>query len=156
MRHPFDGILPQTPRVGDAPAASTRRSFFGRLFALAGGAAATLFAPRASAQNAGGRTRGGPVTTQAVGEEGGRQQPSAGGRKNDRQSTTRAFAEEGGYYPPASHPTTYAYGEEGGYYAPDYYHWLRHYRRPLWYYFHYRPPYPRRRYTTQALHEEGH
>jgi hypothetical protein len=60
------------------------------------------------------------MTTQAVGEEGGR-------------VTTYAVGEEGGYPRPRPGATTYAVGEEGGYrppsrYRPPYYG----YRRPWW------------------------
>ena len=75
MRHPFDGIIhldgmePSGPGTaapaGDAERPSTRRSFLGALTAIVGGAAGLLAASEASAQR-------GFVTTQALGEEGGR------------------------------------------------------------------------------------
>lgn len=112
MRHPFDGIIhldgmePSGPGTaapaGDAERPSTRRSFLGALTAIVGGAAGLLAASEASAQR-------GFVTTQALGEEGGRGRPYPPGL---------------GGYPPPGHGgippghrrrvTTQALGEEGG------------------------------------------
>lgn len=97
MRHPFSGIL-------DASATPSRRggrrSFLRGLLALAAGGVAVLTGRKASSQiyttrALGEEGSGGPITTQALGEEGGRY-------------TTYALGEEGGPY------TTFALGEEGG------------------------------------------
>ena len=109
MRHPFDGIIHPAGSVPEAAAPaddadrrSTRRSFLGVLSVALGGAAGLLVANEASAQR-------GFVTTQALGEEGGRGRPYPPGL---------------GGYPPPGHGgippghrrrvTTQALGEEGG------------------------------------------
>jgi len=145
MRHPFDGILGQ-PAAGEfSPAprdtSSTRRSFFGKIFALAAGAAA-FFSGRAYAQDVEGSNWGavdpgrngfgpadGQMTTQALGEEGaGFPSPPDDMPSDEGQVTTFALGEEGAGFPsppdnlpPADGPvTTYALGEEGNLAPPDF------------------------------------
>lgn len=157
------------PEFAAEPATASRRGFLARTLGVATGALA-FGASRASTAQEGQRGAenppagqgrpsdarpetqhhdgGGPVTTQALGEEGGR-----------GQVTTFALGEEGSGYPggwrsapPPGQYTTFALGEEGGPYYPG-----PRYRYPRYY-----DPMPLRRryppaqrYTTQALGEEG-
>ena len=114
MRHPFDGIIhpdseepagsvPETAApADDTDQRSTRRSFLGALSAVLGGAAGLFASGEAFAQR-------GWVTTQALGEEGGRGRPYPPGLGGSpppghggippghrRRVTTQALGEEGG------------------------------------------------------------
>jgi hypothetical protein len=103
MAHPFHArFATRSPEIAN----SNRRTFLSWFAAATGGVAALLAVTPAQAQR--GRTmfRRGPVTTQAIGEEGS-------GRRyyyppRPPTYTTQALGEEGGRY------TTYATGEEGG------------------------------------------
>jgi len=145
MRHPFDRVLvpetsPDTPAsrsdtATGAHAGATRRSVLGFIGALVGAATGLLGTGEASAASH-------RMTTQALGEEGGRPRPvprppghggypppGHGGRPPGwaRRVTTQALGEEGGRWRrPRWHErddvvTTYALGEEGG--RPRYPRW---------------------------------
>lgn len=98
MAHPFHARIEKSQTT--ASVSANRRTFVGWATAGAAGLLALIAAKSAEAQRP--RTRFNRprygVTTQALGEEGGRR-PSY---------TTQALGEEGGRY------TTYATGEEGG------------------------------------------
>ncbi|MFO0928618.1 MAG: hypothetical protein U0736_16615 [Gemmataceae bacterium] len=127
MRHPFDGIIqPKQPH---------RRSWLRWAFGIVAGLFGGSLAAKAAAPpvKTGQPTSGRPVTTLAVGEEGGtattlRLKEEGGGRpttlrvgeeggvttyalgvEGGRRPTTLAVNEEGG-----RRPTTLAVGEEGG------------------------------------------
>jgi hypothetical protein len=121
MQHPFEGVIGAGPEREARP---TRRSVLGRML----GAMAALIGTSAAASA---KAPGRPVTTLAVGEEGG-------------GITTMALGEEGGWWPPPPPPrggfTTFALGEEGGFKPPA---------LPVL------PVPPIPRLTTQALGEEG-
>ena len=104
MPHPFHARLAAKSPAASPANGSSRRTFLSWLAAASGGVVALFAATPASAQR--GRTmfRRGPVTTQALGEEGGRQYYPP----RPPTYTTQALGEEGGRY------TTYATGEEGG------------------------------------------
>lgn len=87
MRHPFDGIV--TPVSTEAREQTTRRGALERMFAAAAGVVGLNAAARAQ-----------QLTTEAVGEEGGKAPPIA---------TTLAVGEEGG-----ARPITQALKEQGG------------------------------------------
>lgn len=179
MQHPFEGILvpdeiSETPLPALAEPGSpdtelttaSRRRFFAKVLGTVAGAAALAVTRASQAQQSSDQPRSnqsetrhhggeGTVTTRAVGEEGGGQvttyalgEEGAGGGR----PTTYALGEEGAGYPrprpPAGELTTYALGEEGSWPPPRYR--PPPYYRPPWY--RYPPP---RRYTTQALGEEG-
>jgi hypothetical protein len=138
LRHPFHGVVgpeEDADRTARASPAS-RRGFFAQVLAALAGVGVWVAARVTAAQTPwdggkgmgfpdwgamqggyGGAVRprpdpGGPVTTFALGEEGGTIPPPR--RRFRGRVTTLAFGEEGGgYY------TTYALGEEGGFYLPS-------------------------------------
>ena len=121
MRHPFDGVIPadgETPAglapnrdipAGEAEGPSSRRFFLGAAAAVLGAAAGLLSSREASAQR-------GVVTTQALGEEGGRPRPIPPGHGGTPPGLGGALPPgQGG--PPrgrGGRVTTLAIGEEGG------------------------------------------
>lgn len=122
MQHPFGGVLKSeqaatSSTVKPLNPTTSRRGLFG-LFAgaVAAGTVGLVSGSKAQAQmvttQALGEEGGRRVTTQMLGEEGGGQRVTtrALGEEGGRRPTTLAVGEEGG----GRRPTTYMLGEEGG------------------------------------------